>query len=212
MSTLSLSAVWLIGAYTDTGSTPTVESLARTAIASVPAAVILAAFLTFFLLNRTVASRLRGVFTLLLLTGVVAVGAALLARFVGPSDPAAPAYLPRGYRPIAEWMLAAAAAPWPRFAAAYLSLAAYAASFWGLTRMSRSRPLIGAFIAPSAAIAAIWLLSLCLSEPAGAVFPLIGLDLPRLYGQAAIVSAGALALALFNMLFSRKPAGGGRDA
>lgn len=212
VSMLCLSSVWALGAYPIGGSPLAVVSLGMAAVAFVPAAVILASFLTFFLLNRLTSSRLRGGITLIALASLTVVGVALLARFLGPSGAVAPSSLPGDYGPIAEWMLEASTAPWPLFAAAYSSLAVYAASFWGLTRLSRSRPLIGAFIAPSAAIAAIRLLSLCLSEPASAIFPLIGLDLPRLYGQAAIVTAGALALALFDLLFARKPSGGGRDA
>ncbi len=212
VSAVCLSAVWALAAYASEGSTITVESLLMTAFSSVPAAIILASFLTFFLLNRTLSSRPLGGLALLLLGGSAVAGAALVARFLGPSGAVPPAYLPIRYRPIAEWMLAAAKAPWPRFAASYIAFAAYASSFWGLTRLSRSRPLLGAFVAPAAAIASVRLLSLCLSEPASDAFSLVGLDLPRLYAQSAIVAAGALALALFDLLFSRKPSGGGRDA
>ncbi|MBU0926657.1 MAG: hypothetical protein KKA67_02805 [Spirochaetes bacterium] len=182
------------------------------AIASVPAATIAGAFATFFAMNRTIRSRPLGFALVTTLSALAMVGFASLARYLDLPADASIQSLPRSYLPIGAWMVEIANAPWPTLAMGAAAFAAFAASFWCCTRLSRSRPLIGAFLAPSSALASLFLFSLYLSGPADALFSLLGIALPRLLSAAALTAANALALLLFDALFARKPSGGRSDA
>lgn len=181
-------------------------------IASVPLAVITAVFSLFFRLNRTLTSRIRGYLTVIPLAAVALLGAAILVRFTGIPTAEGIAGLPEEYRLIGEWMASVSKASWPEFSAGLTSFTFFSAAFWCLTRLSRSRPLLGAFLAPSGALAALYLFSLYQSGPADAMFALLGLRLPRLMTASLLAGASALALFAFDALFARKPSGRGRNA
>jgi len=204
--------VWMTGAMLARGTGAFLTMLYGIAAAAVPLAVTAAAFMTFFLLNRILTSRMLGYALVSTLASLVLLGSAMLVRWFDIPSAEAVAALPPDYQAIGRWMTELARSPWPEFAAGIASFSVFTTAFWGCTRLSRSRPLIGAFIAPSGAIAALYLFSVYLSGPADAMLALIGLRIPRMFSIAMLTGASALALMLFDMLFARKPSGGRRDA
>lgn len=179
---------------------------------ALPAATIFATFVSFFTLDRLFSSRLKGYAALAPLTLASFAGAALAERFLGPWAPLPPGILPAAYAPVVEWLADAARAPWPLLAAGVLSLTALVCSFWPTTRLSRSRPLVGAFLAPSAALAAVYLAGAFRSEPAEALFSLMGFPSGSAWHAPALAAIAALALGLVDALVARKPAGGASNA
>jgi len=207
-----VTAIWMTGAMLEQGTGEFLTLLFGISAAAVPLAVISAAFVTFFLLNRILRSRIPGYAIVTAMASITLVGSAMLVRMVDLPTTAAVMALPPGYRAIGGWMTEVARSPWPEFAAGLASFAVFTTAFWGCTRLSRSRPLIGAFIAPSGAMAALYLFSVYLSGPADAMLSLIGIEIPRMLSIALLTAASALALMLFDVLFARKPSGGHRDA
>ncbi len=212
ISILCISVVLLTDALIEQGTDHLIETLYGICAATVPIAVIVASFMTFFLLNRTMTSRLVGYGILIPMTALTLFASAALIRFVDLPTEGSISALPPSCRLAGSWMTEVARAPWPEFSAGLASFALFTACFWGLTRLSRSRPLLGAFLAPSGAIAALYLFSLYLSGPADALFALIGFRIPRLMTAAILTGASGLALLLLDVLFARKPSGGRRDA
>jgi len=194
------------------GTDQVLDLLYGIGLATVPLAVVIAAFMTFFLLNRTTTSRFKGYSTIFPLTLIALLGPASVARFVRLPDAGSIASLPSEYRLMGSWMTEIATAPWLEFSAGLASFALFSASFWGFTRLSRSRPLLGAFLAPSGVLASLYLFALYLSGPADALFALIGFSTPRLMNTAILTGSSALALFLLDVLIARKPSGGRRDA
>jgi len=212
ISILCISSVFMTNTLLEHGTDHFWETLYGICLATVPIAVIVAAFMTFFMLNRTTSSRFRGYVTLMLLTSLALFGSASVIRFVALPAKESITALPQEYRLIGSWMTEVAKSPWPEFVAGLTSFALFSATAWGLTRLSRSRPLLGAFLAPSGALAALYLFSLYLSGPADALFTLVGFNIPRLMTAAILTGSSALALLLLDVLIARKPAGGRRDA
>jgi len=211
-TSLCVSAGWMTDAMLRGGVEASRDMIFGVAVAAVPAAIVVAAFTTFFLLNRTVSSRALGHLVIMPLAAATLAGVALLIRRYDAPTATGFAALPATYRHWGRWLNDVAKAPWPEFGAALASFAAFVSAFWCCTRLSRSRPLLGAFIAPCAALAALYLFSLYLSGPADAVFELIGLSAPGSLSTAALTAGSAVALLLFDLLFARKPSGGRRDA
>ncbi len=212
VTSLCVSAGWMADAMLRNDVNGSWRMIYGIAVAAVPAAVVIAAFMTFFLLNGIVSSRALGYLIIMPLAAAPLAGVALLIRYYDvPTEPGFAA-LPAAYRQIGQWLYHVSKAPWPEFGAALASFAAFVSAFWACTRLSRSRPLLGAFIAPCAALAALYLFTLYLSGPADALFGLIGLSAPGSLSTAALTGGSALALLLFDLLLARKPSGGRRDA
>lgn len=212
ISILCISSVLLTNTLLEHGMDRVLETLYGICLATVPFAVVVASFATFFLLNRTTTSRFRGYVSIITLTIITLSGVAALIRFV--REPAAGGFtaLPREYRLIGAWMTEVSRAPWLVFFAGLASFSLFSAAFWGLTRLSRSRPLLGAFLAPGGVLAALYLFSLYLSGPADTLFAVVGFTMPRLMTTAILTGSSALALFLLDLLIARKPTGGRRDA
>jgi hypothetical protein len=212
ISILCISAVFMTSSMLEHGTDHFMETLYGICLATVPIAIIVASFIVFFLLNRITSSRLKGYGTIIPLTALTLTGSAAIIRFFELPVAGGIAALPPEYRLMGSWMMEVAKAPWPEFSAGLASFSLFSATFWGLTRLSRSRPLLGAFLAPSGALAALYLFTLYLSGPADVLFTLVGFSIPRLMTAAILTGASALALLLLDVLIARKPAGGRRDA
>lgn len=210
---LIASGILVLGSVLDTGTQNLTPRILQALILSIPLAIVSAVFITFFLLNRIVGSRLIGYILIVLLSGVTMLGMALLIRLgiVAPHDSLL-ATMPSLYRPIGTWMLDIALAPWPIFVAGIASFSFFVAGFWGVTRVSRNRPLLGAFIAPNAALLSVYLFGLYLSGPADAIFVILDIEVPRLISTAILTAISALALVLLDALLARKPSGVSRNA
>ena len=212
VSLVIVSVVAMTDAILNYGLRDFLTTLYGIAMASVPIAATVAAFMTFFLLNHILSSRLAGYAILMLLALAALSGSAALLRFAGIPAAGGIASLPVHLRAVGEWMPAVAEAPWPEAAASVASFAAFVSAFWGCTRLSGNRPLLGAFIAPGGVIAALYLFSVFLSGPADALFEIVGLNVSGLLSASILAAASALALMLFDALFARKPTGGHRNA
>ncbi|PKL26032.1 MAG: hypothetical protein CVV47_02565 [Spirochaetae bacterium HGW-Spirochaetae-3] len=212
VTSLCVSTVWMADAMLRNDVDGSWNMLYGIAAASIPVSIVIAAFITFFLLNRTVSSRALGHLVIMPLAASTLAGIALLLRFYDiPTTPGLAA-LPTAYRHIGQWLTDVANAPWLDFGGGLASFAAFVSAFWGCTRLSRGRPLLGAFIAPCAALIAIYLFTLYLSGPADALFGLLGFSVPKMLSTTILTGGSALALLLFDMLLARKPNGGRRDA
>lgn len=208
---LCLTLVWTVGAALDhgVGSVPAV--LGSVVVWAIPASITGALFISFFLVNRLFTSRITGYAILFFMSVAVATGAGLLVRlYCSTSCEAEPAALPSLYMPIARWFVAASTSPWIEFSASLGTFAALNAGCWSLTRLTRTRPLFGAFIAPGGVLWLLYLFSIYLSGPADAVFKLAGIQLSRLMTTAALAACTSLGLVLFDVLFAMKPAGAPR--
>jgi len=204
---LCLTLAWTTGAAIDHGLDTVRLVLSAMLVSAMPASITAAIFICFFLVNRLFASRLAGYAVLMVLSAAAAAGAGLLVRFVCVDCASDVSALPPLYRPIAQWFVHISAAPWADFAIGLGTFAAMNAACWSLTRLSRNRPLFGAFVAPSAALASLYLFSMYLSGPADAVFRLAGLDLTRTMTTALLATCTALGMVLFDALFAMKPTG-----
>lgn len=207
---LCLAVVWTTGGALDQGPESVPAVLVSVLLWAIPASITGAIFVSFFLVNRLFASRVAGYAVLLGVSIAASGGAGLLARMYGGSCTADLAVLPASYRPIAQWFLSAASAPWVDYSVALATFSALIAACWSLTRLSRARPLIGAFIAPSGALGVLYLFSVYLSGPADAVFRLAGIQLSRPMTTAALAAGTGLGLVLFDVLFAMKPTGAPR--
>lgn len=206
------SVIWMSGVVLDTGTQDIVPRAIQILMASIPLAIVSAAFITFFLLNRLIHSRLLGYIMISVIAGMTMVATSLLIRFGIVAIADGFLSLPDAYIPIARWMRDIALAPWPTAVAGIASFALFSSAFWGSTRLSRNRPLLGAFIAPSAAILAVYLFGLYLSGPADALFSFLDVEIPRLLSTAILSGASALALFLLDALLATKPEGASRNA
>lgn len=130
-SLVVVSAVLMTDATLKYGTAGFLATLFGIAIASVPIAVTAAAFITFFLLNRILSSRIAGYIIIMLLASAALAGPAALVRFTDIPATGGIASLPSDYRATGEWMVAVAEAPWLEAAAGIASFAAFAAAFWG---------------------------------------------------------------------------------
>lgn len=209
---LCATLLFTAGAALDHPEAPVLPLALASATAAVPAAVVGACFVLFFRLNSSISSRPLGYSALLALSVPVVAGAALPYRFLhGEAPPALMESLPAGYAPVGGWMLEAAKAPPLEAGLAALAFSALAASLWGCTRLSRTRPLVGAFVAPSAALGALALVAVYRSNPAEAVFDYLGLSLSPVLSVAALSALSAALLVALDALVARRPSAGGRD-
>lgn len=200
------------GAALDNPEAPVLLLALASATAAIPAAAVAACFVLFFRLNASVSSRALGYLALLALTAPLVAASALPYRFLyHDSAIAIIQSLPSGYRPVGSWMLEVAKAPLLEAALAASAFSALAASLWGSTRLSRTRPLIGAFVAPSAALGVLALVAVYRSNPAKAVFEYLGLSLSPALSVAALAALSAALLCALDALVARKPSAGGRD-
>ncbi len=182
------------------------------AIAAVPGAMLAAIFGTFFLLNRLFSSRLAGFMLLTIFSAAVVSGISVLIRYLDIGYVQNMNAIPVAYRLVAEWFADTARVGWLEFAGATCSFAAFISAFWGCTRLSRTRPMVGAFVAPGTALAALYLFSLFLSGPVDAAFSFVGLTISRISSTSILAAASALALLLADALLALKPIGGSADA
>jgi len=183
------------------------------ATAAIPMAALSACFITFFRLNAVIASRPLGLAALVALSASLMAASALPYRFLWKAEPfLAVARLPAAYRPMGQWMLDTAKASWLEAGLGIAAFSAYASSFWACTRLSRGRPLLGAFTAPSAAIGAIALFSALRSNPAAALFEYLELAVSPGLATALLAFGCGIALCILDLLLARKPGAGGRNA
>jgi hypothetical protein len=208
---ICISLVWSTIVSLEQGAGVITSSLYTVAMMSVPASMVTAAFLAFFLLNRLYASRLTGYPALFITAALAMAGASMLHRFVGAGLLVPVPALSPGYTPVAGWFIATAVAPWPQYAAGMASFTAFVCGFWAVTRVARGRPIFGAFLAPSAALAALHLFSMYLSGPADALFKLAGFNAPRPWYSILLTSGTAAVLLLADVLIADRPAGGARQ-
>ena len=208
IAVLCISAVWMSAAALDRHESSLIPLFLGLAVAAIPAAAVTSIFLLFFQMNRLFSSRLLGYPVVMIFSLLVLCGPAIIIRLIDVPQAIVSDALPLSYRPVAAWFKEMARAPWPEFAASLASFAAFSTAFWGITRISRSRPIMGAFLAPNGALAVLYLFSIYLSGPADAALSLVGLSLPRIWSTAVLAAASALALLLADALIARKPDGG----
>lgn len=209
---LCATLLFAAGAALDHPGEPILALALASATAAVPAATMAAVFVLFFRLNASVSSRALGYVALLSLSMPFVAAAMLPYRFLHRGNALElVASLPPGYDAVADWMLGAAKAPLLEAGIAAAAFSALAASLWGSTRLSRTRPLIGAFMAPSAALGALGLVAVYRSNPAEAVFDYLGLALSPTLSVAALSALSAALLVALDALVARKPSAGGRD-
>jgi hypothetical protein len=207
---LCISLVWISMVLLDNGAGAIFRSLYSVGIMSVPGSLVSASFISFFLLNRLFSSRLQGYPALFATAALTLVGTSMLHRFAGLGMIVSLPTLAPGYTTVADWFISTTAAPWPQFASGIASFTAFICGFWAVTRVARGRPIFGAFLAPSAALAAIQLFSVYLSGPADALFKLVGFDAPRLWYSIILTSGTAAVLLLADILIADSPSGGSR--
>jgi hypothetical protein len=207
---LCLTVAWTTGAALDHGLDSVRLVLGGVLVSAMPASVVAAIFISFFLVNRVYSSRIAGYAVLAVVSAAAAAGAGLLVRFVGSAFGSDVSALPSLYKPVAEWFRRVSMASWAEFSVGLGTFALMNAACWSLTRLSRNRPLFGAFVAPGAALAVLYLFSIYLSGPADAVFRLAGIDLSRTMTTSALAACTTLGLVLFDALFAMKPAGAPR--
>ena len=205
---ICISVIWTSDALLGSHEASLITAILGFAVASIPAAAVVAVFLLFFIINRLFTSRLIGYPVIISLALLALAGPALIVRFIDLPQALGADALPLAYRPVAAWFSETARAPWPEFAAGLASFAAFSSAFWGITRLSRSRPIVGAFLAPNGALAVLFLFSTYLSGPADAALTLAGLSFPRYLSTAVLAAASALALIAADALIARKPEGG----
>lgn len=212
IAVMLLTAVWSVAALLS-GQHPVIwPVLYGSLVVSVPGAVVAAAFVSFFSMNRVFASRLAGILAMTVLAGSSLGLLALALRTLPLTLSVDMTILPAGYRTLITWFITAARAEPLQVTAATASVSLLFASSWGCTRVSESRPLLGAFVAPGMALAVMELAALLLTGPADALFAWVGLALPRLFAHAIVLGATAVLFIGLDFLIARKPAGRRRDA
>lgn len=186
--------------------TTVLEVLTGEPVAALPLAVLLASFLSYFPLSRQFKYRPLG-YLLLFALNAAAMAAPVLAFKLGwlPS-PASLPVMPSewGYASVADWYLGLDRLSWLNAGAGVASFSAFAAAFWGVSRLSAKRPLWGAFLTPGLILLSLYLLNAFLSGVADAGFKLIGLTLSRHASSAVLAAVAAAGLMLFDALLCPK--------
>lgn len=173
---------------------------------AIPMAILLASFLSFFTLNLALSSRLAGYAILFFSSSIIIVSTLFAFKFVNIEvSPELLKKLPELYKPMGQWFLDTAIFSYKDFIPLSLAFSIFLSSFWGSTRLSRSRPLLGAFAAPGFIFAAMNLFSIYNSGPTMAVFSYIGLSLSNAYNTAILLGLSASVLILLDFLLARKP-------
>jgi hypothetical protein len=208
---ICISFVWIVIISLEREAGAITRSLYTVGIMSAPASMVTATFVAFFLLNRLYASRVKGYLVLFIVSALTMAALSILHRFSGIGLIVSIPTLSPEYARVAEWYIATAVAPWPLFTASIGSFTAFICGFWAVTRVARGRPIFGAFLAPSAALAAIHLFAVYLSGPADALFKLTGFDAPPPWYSVVLSAGTAAILLLADVLLADKPAGGARQ-
>ncbi|MBN2875081.1 MAG: hypothetical protein JXM71_08295 [Spirochaetales bacterium] len=207
-----LSALWMVDAIARGGITEFGPALYSISVAVLPGAIVAAVFAGFFVMNRVFSSRIIGFIVMTGLASFVIAASASIPRYLYTAPLGTPSYLPAAYRLIATWVISLPSSPLPEAIGAIVSFSAFITGFWGCTRLSQTRPLIGAFAAPGCALAALYIVSIFASGPADAVFAYIGLGVSRLTSTTILLTIGALTLLMADALLARKPLGGAKNA
>jgi hypothetical protein len=211
ISEICISFVWIAIISLERGAGAITRSLYTVGILSAPASIVSAAFIAFFLLNRLYASRIKGYLVLFIISALAMAGLSILHRFAGSGLMVSIPKLSPEYARVADWFIETAGAPWPLFAASIGSFMAFICGFWAITRVARGRPIFGAFLAPSAALAAIHLFAVYISGPADTLFKLVGFNAPRPWFPVVLSAGTAVVFLLADILLADKPAGGARQ-
>lgn len=200
-------------AYVAGQGTPVAAAGVSFAAMAIGVCAMVGVFSAFPPLNRFYKSRFAGYAILGVLASAVLIGSSLFGNALSLfGERSALAALPGGFGALAEWVAAASALPPMQAAVRLVAVSAYAVSFWGISRISDKRPLVGALLTPSACLAAIELFGLYLRGPARDVLGFLGLKLNPTDGTAALCAATALLLVMFDILISARPKAGGRHA
>ncbi len=187
--------------------------IAGSLLASIPMAVLLSSFLTFFSLNSVLSSRLKGYAILLLFNSIIVTASLFVCGNINRDGVLSLAKkLPEVYSAMPLWFADTSMLAYMELIPAAIAFAFFVSSFWGCTRLSRSRPLMGAFAAPGCIFLNLGLFNVYQSAPAMAVFSYLQLSIPRTYTIAIFTGFSALIMMLLDILFARKPLGGGRNA
>lgn len=186
--------------------TTLIQALNGVPLASLPLATLVAAFLSFFPLTRTYANRLLGYLTLFLL-GMLIMGVPVVAIKLGwiratanvPEFPAS-----WDYSDIAIWYSGLSLKPLTDALAGIAAFALFVSSFWGFARMTKNRPLWGAFLAPTLGLVALLLFSSFLSGIADAVFAIVGMNPGRIWTVSLLSALASLCLIFLDFLVCPK--------
>lgn len=192
------------------GNTSMMDTILAGVLSSVLLSVAAGCFAAFFTLNRLYSYRITGYLTIFLLALIPLAGAAYGFRLMPDLQKLLPELdlgLFPGYYTLMAWFAGIAREAWATLALSTASFAFFLASFWGLTRLSGKRPLMGALLMPACFVFAIYSYSVFLSSPVDALFSFLGLALAQ--PLAAMVIAGLVSCALFlaDLIMARPPAG-----
>ena len=208
-SILVLTVFGVVAAMLSGAGETIVESARLNALAAVPASVMVAAFMTFFALNRLFTRRWAGYLFMFVACLLVLAGGAAAARFLGGLDMAAfadsdPAAIPGSYRTVAAWFGEVSHEDWIPAVVALCSYALYGSSFWGFTRLFAKRPLMSAFVAPAACMAAVFVHAVFLSGPARALLLYVGIELPGTLPSSLFLGVAGLLLLVVDAVFAHR--------
>jgi hypothetical protein len=179
--------------------------------ACIPVSFVVSLFVTFFSLNRLVSKRLPGFAILMCISIPFLCLMAFCLRTFNIAEPAASGLIPHIYHVIALWFFRICKADIPEFSLSLLAFSVFLSAFWGITRLSRNRPLIGAFIAPNASFLALYICGLFLTGAANTLFIMIGLSLPEYLPPVILLFSTGLMLLLLDSLICLRPQGSNRN-
>lgn len=193
-----------------TGNDSMQDILIAGVLSSVLLAVAAGSFSAFFTLNRLYSSRMTGYLTIFLLAliplGAAAFGFRQMPALQRQLQTLDLGFFP-GYPSLMAWYAGISGASWATLALGTASFALFLASFWGLTRLSGKRPLVGALLMPACFVFAIYAYPVFLSGPVDAVVSFLNLPLAKPQAAAALALLVSCALFLVDLIMARPPSG-----
>lgn len=182
---------------------------------SLPLAVCFASIFSGYTLTRLFASRFWGYCILSILNWCILAGLFLLLHFIYPEFSfSAPGYLGQsllnqlpGFLGLISFFDSMLQTSWPIGLGLLAAPALLFAACWPFTRLTRHRPLYGAFLGPIALLGCVYLISIYAAPGAEMVFAIINLELPLHFRTAILCGLTIPAIYLFDFVFAFKPQG-----
>ncbi len=185
------------------------------AISSIPLSIAIACFISFFPLSRLYRSRFLGYLTITTLCWLFFALLSLAVKNFLPgislieTIEASTAFATGfpWYASSISWLLETGSGPLIETLLHTLAASMMLGACWGITRITKHRPIFGAFITPLCCLFFFFLLSVFRSIPANAIFQYFGFAMPRMMSATILMGLCVPALYLFDLLFSAAPYG-----
>ena len=191
------------------------SQLLQIPLAMIPLSVIISCFLSFFSASRLYTKRFTGYLTFTVLNWLMLAGLSTLIRLVLPTfrfelslaGGSRLVGLFPGYIGYLSFYDAVQTESWLIMLLLLLAPAALIAACWPFVRLTKNRPLYGAFLGPPIVFGLVYLFSVYASDGVELLFNFINFIQPMHFRLAILAGASIPALYIFDLVFASPPAG-----